>query len=52
MTKALTAEAAGAMFVIVTDNDEGNTRIRVEMVHDETNRKVHLPALFIAGKDG
>lgn len=52
VSKALTAQHAGALFVIIADNDIGSTTLRIEMVHDETGRPVNIPALLIAGKDG
>ena len=52
LTKTLVAEEAGALFVIISDDDEGSTNSRIDMVNDETGRKVNIPALFIAGKDG
>ena len=52
MSKALTAQQAGALFVVIADNDIGSTTLRIEMVHDETGRPVEIPALLIAGKDG
>lgn len=52
MSKAVNAAEAGAQFVIVSDDDVGSTNTRIDMVHDETNRKVYIPTLFIAGKDG
>jgi len=52
VSKAVNAAEAGAQFVIVSDDDVGSTNTRIDMVHDETNRKVYIPTLFIAGKDG
>ena len=52
VSKAVSAAEAGAQFVIISDDDVGSTNTRIDMVHDETNRKVYIPTLFIAGKDG
>lgn len=52
MSKAVNAQEAGAEFIMIADNDPGSTNTRIDMVHDETNRKVHIPAMFISGKDG
>ncbi|KAF6028721.1 hypothetical protein EB796_012972 [Bugula neritina] len=52
LTKAVVAQEAGALFLIITDNDPGSMSTKIDMVHDETGRTVNIPALFIAGKDG
>lgn len=46
------AQEAGAQFVVISDDDEGSTNSKIDMVHDETGRTVNIPAIFITGKDG
>ena len=52
LSKAINAELAGASFIIIMDDDPGSTNTRIDMVDDETGRKCHIPAMFLAGKDG
>ncbi|PAA59215.1 hypothetical protein BOX15_Mlig007367g2 [Macrostomum lignano] len=51
MTKVLVAQEAGALAVIVYDND-AESDVHVSMVDDGTHREVALPAMFMSGKDG
>lgn len=52
LTKSNLAENAGAIAVIIADNDEGNDDHMVDMVDDATGRKVGIPSMFLMGKDG
>ncbi|KAL8572225.1 hypothetical protein ACOMHN_022462 [Nucella lapillus] len=52
MTKSKHAENAGAMAVIIADNNEENDDHMIDMVDDETGRKINIPAMFLMGKDG
>lgn len=55
LEKAIQAQRAGAMAVIVTDSkgaDEEDLDYYIEMVHDNTGRDVHIPAGFLLGKNG
>ncbi|KAH9513294.1 hypothetical protein Btru_034556 [Bulinus truncatus] len=52
LTKSKKAEKAGAIAAIISDNDEANDNTMIEMINDETNRLVHIPAYFLLGKDG
>jgi hypothetical protein len=52
LTKSKYAEDAGALAVIVADNDEENDESFVDMVDDTTGRAVGIPSMFMMGKDG
>lgn len=52
VTKSNNAEEAGAIAVIVADNDEENDEHMIDMVDDSTGRPVGIPSLFLMGKDG
>lgn len=45
-------EKAGAIAVIVTDDDKNNDALYIEMVDDNTQRDVNIPAGFLLGKSG
>ena len=51
MTKAKNAEDAGAVGVLIADNDFDNDRVSVNMIKDDTDRKVNIPAGFMLAKD-
>jgi hypothetical protein len=51
LTKCLNAENAGAVAVIVTDNDFANEYL-VDMIGDESGRVCNIPSLFLTWKDG
>ena len=38
--------------MIITDYDKDNIQTMVDMIQDETDREVHIPAFFMKGKDG
>jgi hypothetical protein len=52
VTKAFNAEQAGAVAIIITDQDEENDMGSVDMIQDGTERDVSIPALYLLGKDG
>ena len=52
MTKTINAENAGAVAVLITDNDTQNDEAQIQMVQDGTEREVQIPSLFLLGKDG
>ncbi|PVD23661.1 hypothetical protein C0Q70_16934 [Pomacea canaliculata] len=52
LTKSRQVEKAGAVAVIVADNDEENDEYMIDMVDDSTGRSVEIPSLFLMGKDG
>ncbi|KAK0397085.1 hypothetical protein QR680_001976 [Steinernema hermaphroditum] len=49
--KATNAERAGAAFVIVSDTVNGTEEL-IEMVSDETNRRVGIPVAYLNGASG
>ena len=51
LSKAKNAEKAGAVGVLIADNDFNNDRVSVNMIKDETERKVNIPAGFMLAKD-
>lgn len=51
MTKAINAENAGAIAVIIADNDPLNEML-IDMVADGTDREVNIPAVYLPWKDG
>ncbi|XP_060578494.1 protease-associated domain-containing protein 1-like isoform X2 [Ruditapes philippinarum] len=52
VTKAINAEQAGAVGVVITDNDVNNDHAFIDMIDDNTDRTVGIPATFLLGKDG
>ncbi|KAK3886331.1 hypothetical protein Pcinc_009507 [Petrolisthes cinctipes] len=52
VSKAITAEQAGAVAVIVMDNNPENDELYVEMVDDKTSRHPTIPAAFLLGRSG
>lgn len=52
VSKAVTAEQAGAVAVIVMDNNRENDELYVEMVDDKTSRHPSIPAAFLLGRSG
>lgn len=52
MSKAIISEAAGAVALIIADNDYENDDTLVEMVSDGTSRTTILPSFYLSGKDG
>jgi hypothetical protein len=51
LSKAKYAEDAGAVGVLIADNDFGNDRVSINMIKDDTDRKVNIPAGFMLAKD-
>ncbi|XP_048747027.1 protease-associated domain-containing protein 1-like [Ostrea edulis] len=52
VTKTINAENAGAVAVLITDNDAQNDEAQIHMIQDGTEREVKIPSLFLLGKDG
>jgi len=52
VTKAVNAEHAGAVAVIIADNDISNDETLIDMTDDDTHRPTRIPAFFLLGKDG
>ena len=52
MSKVVRAQAAGAVGVIVTDEDQDNDELFISMADDTTEREVSIPAAFVLGKNG
>lgn len=54
LTKAINAESAGAIAVIITEFNSASTEFDyyIEMVTDNTERELHIPAGFLLGKNG
>jgi len=52
VSKVIRAEDAGAVAVIVTDQDHHNDELFISMVDDTTDREVNIPAAFVLGKNG
>lgn len=52
VTKTINAEEAGAVAVVIMDNDSTNDEKMVDMIGDDTGREVTLPAFFLLGRDG
>ena len=52
MSKVVRAEAAGAVGVIVWDEDHQNDQLFISMADDTTEREVTIPAAFVLGKNG
>ena len=51
LSKSINVEAAGALGIIVTDNDPKNDLL-IDMIDDETDRTTNIPASFLPWKDG
>lgn len=52
LTKSLTVSKAGALAVVVRDNDIENAQFMIDMIDDGTGRSVDIAAFFMLGKDG
>ncbi len=52
VTKIINAQESGAIGVIVIDNDRTADDYFVNMLDDLTQRKVHIPAMFLQYRDG
>jgi len=52
VSKVLRAEEAGAVAVVVTDQDSDNDELFISMVDDTTGRNANIPAAFVLGKNG
>ena len=50
--QVLRAEEAGAVAVVVTDQDSDNDELFISMVDDTTGRNANIPAAFVLGKNG
>lgn len=51
VSKALAAEAAGAVATVVTDSEKADDAM-VEMIKDETDRQTSIPAVYLPGNHG
>lgn len=52
LSKAVNAEHAGAIAVIIADDNASNDDTLVDMVTDGSSRTSNIPAFFMRGKDG
>lgn len=52
VSKAVQAERAGAVAIIVTDSDADNDSSFIEMITDGTERQPGIPAYFLLGRNG
>lgn len=52
LTKAIIAEEAGAVGIIITDSSDLNNDYFIEMVHDNTSRDTNIPAGYLLGRNG
>ena len=52
LSKTIVAEEAGAVAIIIMDNDVDNDDTLIDMMEDGTDRVAHIPAFFLHGKDG
>ncbi|GAB1604016.1 PRADC1-like protein [Argonauta hians] len=52
VTKSVHAAQAGAVAVLIADEDHNNDSEYINMIHDNSSHTVHIPALFLLGKDG
>lgn len=52
VSKVIRAQDAGAIAVVVTDQDSDNDELFISMVDDTTEREVNIPAAFVLGKNG
>ena len=52
VSKSKMAEQSGAVAVFIADNSPDNADAMVDMVHDGTERVVHIPVGYLLGSDG
>eukprot|EP00092_Neocalanus_flemingeri_P070029 GFUD01085905.1.p1 GENE.GFUD01085905.1~~GFUD01085905.1.p1 ORF type:complete len:206 (-),score=56.83 GFUD01085905.1:139-756(-) len=52
VSKVIRAQEAGAVAVVVTDQDSDNDQLFISMADDTTEREVYIPAAFVLGKNG
>jgi len=52
VSKVIRAQEAGALGVVVADQDKDNDEMFISMVDDTTKREVTIPAAFMLGKNG
>jgi len=52
VSKVVRAQEAGAVGVIVTDEDTDNDELFISMADDTTGREANIPAAFVLGKNG
>jgi len=52
VSKVVRAQEAGAVGVIVWDEDHHNDQFFISMADDTTDREVNIPAAFVLGKNG
>lgn len=52
LAKAIIAEEAGAVGIIITDSSDLNDDYFIEMVHDNTSRDTNIPAGYLLGRNG
>jgi hypothetical protein len=52
VSKALKAEEAGAIAIVICDNNEKEADYYIEMIDDTTDRQTSIPAGFLLGKNG
>ncbi|RZF45032.1 hypothetical protein LSTR_LSTR001993 [Laodelphax striatellus] len=52
LSKTIRAQEAGAIGVIITDDDESDDSFYIEMIDDNTNRNPQIPAAFLLGLNG
>ena len=46
------AEEAGAIAIVIYDNDETNDWSFIDMIGDGSERTTSIPAVFLLGRDG
>ncbi len=51
VTKSLNCENYGVAGILIMDSDRDNEML-VDMIDDDTNRKVKIPAAFLTWRDG
>ncbi|XP_059485015.1 PRADC1-like protein [Neocloeon triangulifer] len=52
LSKAVTAERAGAIAIVICDYDPEEESFYIEMIDDTTGRDTSIPAGFLLGKNG
>jgi len=52
LSKSVEASRAGAVAVVIRDNDIENSELMIDMTDDGTGREVDIAAFFMLGKDG
>ncbi|CAH1784528.1 unnamed protein product [Owenia fusiformis] len=52
LSKTIQAENAGAIIIVITDEDPDNDSMMIEMIEDGTNRSPKIPAVYLLGRDG